>query len=581
MEYSLINEIKYSEPIKQILYNRHIKEQDMERYLNTTDEDISPPEAFGEDLLFVVSRCLTRHINADHNAIIVVDSDADGFTSSSLLLNYLHDLFPSWIENRVRYIMHTGKQHGLNDCIDQVLEQSPQLVILPDSGTNDIKECKKLKDIGCDVIVLDHHLPEVNNNWALIINNQCCDYPNKELSGAGVVWQFCRYIDKLLKINNADNYTDLCALGCLSDMMSMQSIETKHLIHKGFKQVANPFFYYMKEKNSFSLKGKLTPMGVAFYITPFINAIVRSGTQEEKLLVFESMLKWKAFDELPSTKRGHSIGETEKRVEQAVRVATNVKARQTKIQNSMIEQLEGMIEDRGLLDHKVLLFLLQPGEIDKNIAGLVANKFMAKFQRPVAMLTYHEGLYQGSARGCDIVGITDFKGICEDSGYAEATIGHPGAFGLTIKDKNIEAYLEKTDEILKDMSDEPIYYVDYIWEADTIDPNAILTIAGLEDLFGKDFNEPLVAVKNLKITPEMVTIYDKKSLTIKLSLPNGISIMRFNATEEEVEKFRDNNTGYVKIDLVATSNANEWAGEVTPQLFISGYEIVDSNKYFF
>ena len=470
-------------------------------YLNTTDAVINPPEAFGEERMLSAARCLMQHVKEDHNAVIVVDSDADGFTSAAIFLNYFHDLFPSWVENHIVYIMHNGKEHGLNDCISEILSYKPNLVILPDSGTNDAEECNKLKENGCDVIILDHHLKEIDNPAAIIINNQCCDYPNKEMSGAGVVWQFCRYIDKQLGKNNAENYIDLCALGCLSDMMSMTSIETKHLIHKGFKDVKNPFFYYMKEKNSFSLKGKLTPMGVAFYITPFINAIVRSGTQSEKFLVFKSMLNWIAFDEVPSTKRGHAFGDKEKIVEQAVRVATNVKARQTKIQDKMIEQLESMIEDENLLDHKVLLFLLEPGEIDKNIAGLVANKFMARYQRPVAMLTRFEDLYQGSARGCDVVGITDFKGICEESGMAEFTIGHPGAFGLSIKSENIEKYLEATDKILENMSDEPIYYVDYIWEADTVSGDAILNIARMEDLFGKDFPEPIVAIKNLKVTP--------------------------------------------------------------------------------
>ena len=46
-----------------------------------------------------------------------------------------------------------------------------------------------------------------------------------------------------------------------------------------------------------------------------------------------------------------------------------------------------MIKDRDLLDHKVLLFLLEPGEVDRNIAGLIANKLMAKYQRPVCLLT--------------------------------------------------------------------------------------------------------------------------------------------------------------------------------------------------
>ena len=71
---------------------------------------------------------------------------------------------------------------------------------------------------------------------AIIINNQLSDYPNKELSGVWVTWQFCRYIDKLNKTNFAEKYYDLVALGNMADMMSLKSIETKHLILKGFKE---------------------------------------------------------------------------------------------------------------------------------------------------------------------------------------------------------------------------------------------------------------------------------------------------------------------------------------------------------
>ena len=130
-----------------------------------------------------------------------------------------------------------------------------------------------------------------------------------------------------------------------------------------------------------------------------------------------------------------------------------------------------------MLDHKVLLFLLEPGQINRNIAGLSANKLMAKYQRPVCVLTatveqkeitspIHVAFfnkddfnktpileweappfdppskmiiktYQGSARGCDKVGINDFKSICADTGVCEYCTGHPGAFGISIKEKNI------------------------------------------------------------------------------------------------------------------------------------------------
>ena len=443
---------------------------------------------------------LLKTIAKKEKAIIIIDSDCDGFTSSALLLNYLYDLFPDWIENYVDYFLHDGKKHGLQDCVDKILESNYSLILIPDAGSNDVEECKKIKekDVNIGIIVLDHHICDVYNPYACVINNQLSDYPNKELSGVGVTWQFCRYIDSLLNKRYAEEYIDLVALGNMADMMSMTSIETKHLINKGLQNPKNPFIVYMHDKNRFSLGDTLTPMGVAFYIAPFINAIVRSGTLEEKEIVFNSMLKFLAFNEIPSTKRGHKLNETEKVVEQAIRIATNVKARQTKAQDAGMAKIEQMIEDQNLLSHKVLLFLLEPDEIDRNIAGLIANKIMAKYQRPVCILTevIEENCYtyQGSARGCDKVGVTNFKDICAATGVCMYCSGHEGAFGLGIKQSDIDAFIEKTDEALKDMSDEAIYYVDYIYKNNQINPTNILDIANLENLWGKDMDEPFIAV---------------------------------------------------------------------------------------
>ena len=100
-------------------------------------------------------------------------------------------------------------------------------------------------------------------------------------------------------------------------------------------------------------------------------------------------------------------------------------------------------------------------------------------------------------------------------------------------------------------------------------------------LWGKDIDEAIVAVERLRIFPEMVTVYAKKNLTLKITLPNGVTIMKFNATEEECELFQTKNTGYVEINLVGKCNANEWMGNITAQIFCEEYEVVDSNKYFF
>ena len=98
MKYQLIKPINnnYS-PIEQILTNRGIPFNEIQHYLNTTDKDINPPEALGEDKLKAAAAALIQTIKFNEHAIIVVDSDADGFTSSAILINYLYDLFPTWV----------------------------------------------------------------------------------------------------------------------------------------------------------------------------------------------------------------------------------------------------------------------------------------------------------------------------------------------------------------------------------------------------------------------------------------------------------------------------------------------------
>lgn len=596
MRYQLIKPINQNySVIQQILTNRNIPINKIDNYLFTSDADVAPPEALGQDKLRQAAAALISTISNKGIALLVIDSDCDGFTSSAILLNYLHDFFPTWVQHNIDYYLHQGKQHGLADV--RHLDKEYDLLIVPDAGSNDVNQCQAFSKYGSKIIVLDHHLCDVKNDHAIVINNQLSDYPNKDFSGAGVVWQFCRYLDKLLKVSNADNYLDLVALGNCADMMSMTSIETKHVINKGFQNLKNPFFASLAKKNEYSMKNKVNHMSVAFYVAPYVNAICRSGTIEQKALVFKSMLKYQAFKEVLSTKRGHLLGQKEQLVEQAMRVVTNVKNRQTKAQDAGLATIENMIEQKGLLNHKVLLFLLEPGQVDRNIAGLIANKIMAKYQRPVCLLTKvtefnqdtppweesnEQGIvsYQGSARGCQKVGVTDFKSICADTGVTMYQTGHPNAFGLGILEQNIPAFIQKTDAALVDMQDEAVYYVDYIYDGDNIQPIDILTIADMQDLWGKDIDEPYLCIKGICINSDMVTVYKKKDNTLKITLSNGISLMKFKATDEQCEMLQNSN-GYYTLDIIGRANKNEWMGHVSAQIFIEDYEIIDYEEGWF
>ena len=362
----------------------------------------------------------------------------------------------------------------------------------------------------------------------------------------------------------------------------LTSIETKHLIHKGFEpnNIHNPYIYEMWQKNKFKLGEHITSIDAAFYIVPMVNAVQRSGTIEEKELLFKSMLKYEAFEVIPSTKRGCK-GQTERLVEQAVRMSTNVKNRQTRAQDASMEYLENRIEKENMMNRKVLLFTLEPGKVDKNIAGLIANKISAKYQRPSCMLTKVGDVYQGSARGYEMSGVTNFKDICDETGCVNWTAGHQNAFGISINADKIEEFLEKTDIALANMASEPVYYVDYIYNGADVNPQDILAISDLSDLWGKDMDEAMVAVKDIKISKELVVVYRKTSNTLKITLPNKVSLMKFNATDEECEMLENQTGAYIQMDIVGKCHKNEWMGNVSPQIFIEDWEVTGQGKYLF
>lgn len=221
--------------------NRDFDIRDINHYLNTNDSDIIDPLEMMN--VHKGAEMLIRHIKNEDDVLIIVDSDADGYTSSALLINYLYTLFPAFVLNHISYKIHSGKQHGI--YLEGMNIDNIKLIICPDSSSNEFEKHQILSEKNIDILVLDHHEADKVSEYACIINNQLCDYPTKSLCGVGVVYKFCCYIDSLLNQNNADNFIDLVALGEISDIMDIRDFETRRLISKGISNITNPFFYFM------------------------------------------------------------------------------------------------------------------------------------------------------------------------------------------------------------------------------------------------------------------------------------------------------------------------------------------------
>lgn len=578
MKYKLIAKPnKNYSPMQQILVNRGIDVKDIEHYLKTSDADILNPDLL-DNMIEGVKRLISAIKNRE-KIFLIVDCDADGFTASAALINYIYKVFPSAMD-LLSIQLHEGKEHGIEEkWLEEIIANEYKLVICPDASSNDYKQHKFLKDNGIDVLVLDHHDAEEVSENAIIINNQLSDYPNKTLSGVGIVYKFCSKIDELMKIKEADTILDLVSLGMIADMMDMRNFETKHLIQKGLTRIENPFFKALVERQAYSIGETVTPIGVAFYIAPLINATIRVGTQNEKEVMFKAMLNHCAYDMIPSTKRGEK-GKTEAVVVQAVRNATNVRNRQKKARDNGFEYVEQIIAANNLDKNKIIVVQVSE-DLDKNLTGLIANQLMAKYQKPVLLVREtDEGLLQGSARGYDKSELKDLKSFLLESGFMEYAEGHAAAMGVGIYKDKVNALVDYSNTVLANYDFSACYDVDYEYMSNDFKAQDIIDIGSMKSLWGKGVDEAMVVIKGIKVTSNNIKLMSaNKNPTIKITLQNGTSLIKFGASQSEFESLKS--SGYTEIDVIGTCAINEWQGMITPQILIKDYEVVGKQDYYF
>ena len=137
--------------------------------------------------------------------VIVVDADADGFLSATIMYQYIKEIGRvNGIEFEIDFVIHENKAHGLTDKVmDKLSEKNYDLVIIPDAASNDGREIDLLYVMGAEVLVIDHHIIEEMPQAGIIINNQIGDKVNKNLVGAGMCLKFCQVVDYTLKLEKA------------------------------------------------------------------------------------------------------------------------------------------------------------------------------------------------------------------------------------------------------------------------------------------------------------------------------------------------------------------------------------------
>lgn len=560
-------------PKQTILLNRGI--ENWKQYLNLS-EDCTHDFNLLDNIDKAVG-CFINHIEKKSRIHIIVDSDVDGYTSASMVYRYIKHLGE---DINVTYSLHTKKQHGISEDVE--IPDDCELLIVPDAGSNDIEQCKELTEKGIDVIILDHHICDKQNDFAIVINNQMCNYPNKNFCGAGIVYKFIKAVDEELWEDYADKMLDIVALGNISDVMDMRECETRYYVDLGLAKIRSKLFKALIEKQSYSMNGVVNITSVQFYVTPILNAMIRVGSAEDKDLLF------RAFIETDEVFKYKKRGETEESDEdiytRAARLCYNAKNRQGKDVQKGVDAIDEVIKEKEIYKDKVM-FINVSDILGETLTGLVAIKIAEKYNKPCLLLRRQKAredgslYYGGSCRNFDNSPIESLKDFLDSTGTFEFVQGHDNAAGISIPKENVAKSIEMCNERLSDIDFQKCFNVDFDINASDLSVGFIKAIDEMKDIFGQGIKEPLVHIKNIPIWSENFFVMGKNSNSWKVINDEGYAFVKFNVDVDKDEVLQIYNSNLDReeeyslgsIDVVGTVSINNYNNILTPQIIIKDY----------
>jgi single-stranded-DNA-specific exonuclease len=559
-----------------ILLNRGIEQP--EHYLNTTQKDLISYSKLSN--IYEGIELLNLTIATSLGIGIIVDADCDGMLSASMFYSYMKQAF----NKECVYYIHTGKQHGISDeILSQIIKDVEsgkiKLLVVPDAGTNDVDQCRKLKSLGCEILIIDHHESEKENKYACIINPQLSDYDNKYLSGCGVTWKFLQALDSDGWTTYADKYIDLVAFSTISDSMDIRTLENKELLRQGLLNVNNKLLKALIEKQDYAIKSEVTPTTIAFYIVPLVNALVRVGSAEDKELMFKAFCELDEFFDYE--KRDKSVIQ-ESIYERVARVAVNGKAKQDRQIEKGIEVVKQDIEANKRNDNKIL-FAKATDDLPKEFTGLVAMKLASAYNKPCVLLREGKNDYfSGSLRNFSGSPLTDMKGFLKSLGYVQWLAGHPNACGVGLTKKQLIKTIELSNEKLKTYDFTPIYQIDFELTPEDITSYLLHDLYEMRHHYGQQIPEALLLIKNIKLNSFQIQFLGKgeEKNTWKFPLTDSIDAIKFRIDKSDIllVKYGGELSGWegedIEMNVICKVGMNTFNGESKYQLIVSDYEVI-------
>lgn len=454
------------EIIDAILQSRNI--EDIHAFLTPSEDDMVPfEEMLGLHEAYVM---IEDAITMGERFLVLADVDVDGCSANAIMVRYLRARGAD-----VRCVINQGKEHGA-EHFDLDFLKDIDVMIIVDSLDNDLAVYERILSTGVRLCVFDHHIPDrrlLESDLPFILVSSANYYPNAELSGAGVCLKYTLYADHM----NLEDYTNECglwlyaSLGLVADMTSMNSPENRYIVYRGLKYYDNPLIKKVVGSYSFD------STAISFSVAPLINAAVRTGQNTKAMEIF--------------------LTDDEDEMDDLISDLKSCRELQNNIVAELMDDIDKQAESQ--LDRKCMFFVL-PTDIDASVSGLVANKLLSQYQRPLCVLRERTELdnetgeiikheMSGSMRA---VGVESFKDYI-DSVNIGWCAGHENAAGCGVDVDQFEDFKAAIEDALADVEFSVNVEADIEIDANQVNEDLIKRLSAINRISGAGF-EPITAL---------------------------------------------------------------------------------------
>ena len=482
---------------------------------------------------------INEAIENEEKILVYGDYDADGITSTVLLVETLISMganVSSYIPNRFE------EGYGPNkEAFTKIINSGISLIITVDNGIAGVEEVDLANELGCDVIVTDHHkIQDTMPNAYAIIHPEHPDgnYPFKKLAGVGVAFKLAHALLEIFP----DFLLDLVAIGTIADMVSITD-ENRIFVKQGLELLnEDPRIGLKMLLELSSIDTKIDEQTVGFYIAPKLNSIGRMDSAKLGLtfLMAEDPVTAKSLAEQIEQ---YNIG-------------------RKKVTEDIVKDVINKIETSDKKEKNVIMV---SGEYHEGVLGIVASNIVERYQKPVFIMNEKDGVLKGSARS--IFDFNIYVAMNKISDLFLAFGGHTLAAGFSFDASNfdkIEGFLDNEFEEFKKHNElKSSKNIDIVTSLEDISYQFLNSLDVLKP-YGMDFEKPSVLIENAMVLNKAYFGSEKQYLRLTIADEVGnLECISFKdvAAFDKVEK---NDI----VDLLCTLDKNNFNGRSKLQAHI-------------